>query len=207
MWEGKITPYIKYDILRALFAVWRSKLQIGKKSVPCKEVILYKSRSRELEEWLLWSLPTQDASLCFPEDLPTRGAGQIDSMCRHLVWNKSGLTLYVPANLQPVWCCFLFFKAYILHTDFPCISKKNSPHQSPNSVITTLTKVGNLHTLHTLSLHHICISEGFVNCQESLSWLLWWGWCLIGRSCPFAMSLARVGKVTCAFPHPCNILK
>ena len=54
MWEGKSTPYVKSGILPALFP-YEKVMHICKleKSVPCEEVILHNSRSRELKEWLL----------------------------------------------------------------------------------------------------------------------------------------------------------
>lgn len=63
--EGKSTPYIKPGILPALFR-YEKVMHIHKleKSVPCEEMILHNSKSRELQEWLLCSLPTQGACLC-----------------------------------------------------------------------------------------------------------------------------------------------
>lgn len=65
MWESKSSPYVKSGILPALF-LYEKVTHVCKleKSAPGEEVILHNSRSRKLKEWLLWSLPTQDASLC-----------------------------------------------------------------------------------------------------------------------------------------------
>lgn len=133
MWEGKSIPYVKPGILSALFP-YEKVMHICKveKSGSCGGLILQNSRSQDLKEGFLWSLPTQRCLYCVPWGLTACGAGLIDSMCRCLVWNKSGLTLYVPAI--PVTCLmslFLFtFISYIHHTvftNFAYISEKEFP--------------------------------------------------------------------------------
>lgn len=109
-----------------------------------------------------------EVSLLCSMGLTACGTGPIDSMCRCTVWNKSGLTLYVPGI--PVACLmslflFAFISFYSVFTDFTYINKKE--HQRQNSIMTTLTMVDNLHSLFpcsfaTLLSLKLRFSESFV---------------------------------------------
>lgn len=128
---GKSPHYIQSDTSPALFAIWKfnARLQIG------KICFLWRSDPAQVQVLKTWSTAFLQAARTGRISISQRvclpiGEGQIDSTCIHLVWNKSGLTLDVPANLQPVW--YFFFKRNIHHTVFSCQWK--IPHTEINMV-------------------------------------------------------------------------